>query len=205
MFQKYITLYNGNDILISWEKGWKNLTISKNNEIYYNATSKEELEMSKVISLPNNQTIHIRLFNNELELWHNGKDLISNMTNGESNHFRNAYRTLYLIGILTISVCLLFIFLIRNDISIKNLLPSLVIGIFGLLNLILGYWTEIKEDKLPLKIGICLSCIWFLSLNIVAIGITIFIISMLYKGIKGRIISKRVNFDHLDEIPLDQF
>jgi len=157
MFQKYITLDNGNDILISWEKGWKNLTISKNNEIYYNATSKEELEMSKVIYLPNNQTIHIRLFNNELELWHNGKDLISNMTNGESNHFRNAYRTLYLIGILTISVSLLFIFLIRNDISIKNLLPSIVIGIFGLLNLILGYWAEIKEDKLPLKLEfVCL-------------------------------------------------
>ncbi len=205
MAQKTIRLDSGASAVISWDKNWANLKVAQKDEICYTFADKDSLRLGAKIALANNETVYIRLMNDDLEAWHNGREIVSNLTSGSSDHFKIAIQMLWGVGgiILLIGIMCAVMFLPVNEPAF--LAATLILPFIGIIYIALGFWAKIKKVKTPLYIAVILSLIWVLAGNIVVIGLIAGLIFTMYRGIKAPIINYTDEEQVIDEnTPLDQ-
>lgn len=102
--------------------------------------------MGKTFALPDNKKIVVILTSGELEVWCNGKELLSGLASGESDHFGNASKILIGYGI---GLALVF----------ARLFALGVIGVIsGICFAGLGYWARTSKTKTPLWLAVGLLC-----------------------------------------------
>ncbi len=77
MYQKTVTLDNADLVLIEWGENLSNMTIKKNGEVIGTFNNKDELKQGRSFSLPDRRQITVVYTDYGLEVWQDGKELVS--------------------------------------------------------------------------------------------------------------------------------
>ena len=115
MNQKIVTLKPGQTLVVEWAQNWSNLSIHKDGILIGSVAEKADLKVGRRFVLPGGGEIMIMLANHGLELWHENKELVSGMRNGEVDGFARAYKALYFAG--SMELVLTLFSLMKNRIS----------------------------------------------------------------------------------------
>lgn len=196
MFQRKIQLTETELLTIRWQKDWASLTIKLNTREIGSFSDKTSLEMGKWLQLSEGRTLLVRLVKNELEIWDGNNELVSGLKSGATDYFPIAWKALMGYGIFfLVAIALVSIF---QDWVIA--LPVLLLSLFfGFGNLSLALWARAKKDILPLKIGLVLNGLLFVSAILTSgllagafVGVVVYYI---YKGIaSGPIMTSDVEY-----------
>lgn len=81
-------------LLIEWERGWRNFTVRYDGQLLLSVPEKADLLVGTKFLLPDGQALTIVLRDPEIELWYQGRDLISGIANGSFDPFQHAARSL---------------------------------------------------------------------------------------------------------------
>lgn len=181
MYQQNIPLSATAFLALSWDKNWENLTIRKDNEIVGAFAHSTDLKAGRNFQIPGHGTIFIRMDKDQIEAWQNGKDLASGQLSGQADHFKTAWRTLFLLA----GIQLVF----GMVACINNPEMPVIIAVAAVVSLFagMGYWAKKAESVLPLWISAALiGLIGLVSLitspSILTIVLIIVIIYVLVKG-----------------------
>lgn len=151
MYQQIIPLSPSQSLVLTWEKGWHNLTIKKDNQIIGAFKDVHDLKTGRNFQIPDFGTVFIRMDRDQIEAWQNGKDLATGLVSGQANHFKTAWQSLYLLA--TINVVVALVTVPRH--------PDLYLGLFFAASILvfagLAFWAQKKEDVLPLWIAVGLT------------------------------------------------
>jgi hypothetical protein len=196
MFQRKIQLSTTEWLTIRWQKDWVSLTVKLNTRQIGSFSSKTDLETGKWLQLPEGRTLLVRLVKNELEIWDGNNELVSGLKSGATDYFPIAWKALMGYGIFFLAAIALASIFKDWVIPLPVLIVSLIIG-FG--NLSLALWARAKKDTLPLKIGLVLNCLLFITSLLTGgfmpaafIGVVVYYI---YKGIvSGPIMTSDVEY-----------
>jgi hypothetical protein len=192
MFQRKIQLTATELLTIRWQKDWASLTIKLNAREIGSFSDKTALETGKWLQLSEGRTLLVRLVKNELEIWDGNNELVSGLKSGATDYFPIAWKAMMGYGIFFLVLILLL--------SSFRTLPLLYVYLFlGFGNLSLALWARAKKDILPLKIGLVLNGILFVSAILTGgllagafVGVVVYYI---YKGIvAGPIMTSDVEY-----------
>jgi hypothetical protein len=192
MSQKTILLDNGATALLLWTSEFHRLSVSQNGIVIASFGDGRELIYGKKVVLNDNQIIIIKTANRELEAWHNGKELISNLVAGQTDHFNNTIRLLYSFGAIGIGGFAFFF--------------NLVGAILGAIFIGMALWAKESRAKTPFWVaGGCAIFAIFSGNFILILGIPV-LWYYLYKGITATLIAY-TDEDKImkDNTPLDHF
>jgi hypothetical protein len=192
MPQKTIILDNAATALLTWNGEFHKLTVSQNGTEIARFGNSNDLLYGKKVVLNDNQTIIIKVANRELEAWHNGKELISNLVAGQTDHFSNTIRLLYSFGAVGLIGTFAFV----------NIISAIVGGIF----IGLAFWAKASKSKIPFWVaGVC-AMLGFASTNIILMLGTPVLWYYLYKGITADLVAYTDDEKVMKEnTPLDHF
>lgn len=180
MYQQIIPLSTTQTIVLTWEKGWHNLAIKKDNQLIGAFKDIHDLKTGRNFQIPEFGTVFIRMDRDQIEAWQNGKDLASGHFSGQSDHFRTAWQILYLFALIQMG--LLFL---------SATLPSrgfiIVVGAMIFVFCGLGFWAQKKETVLPLWLSVGLvGLIGLFSLlaefSLFSLAIIILVLYVLIRG-----------------------
>jgi hypothetical protein len=192
MPQKTIILDNAATALLTWNGEFHKLTVSQNGTEIVSFGNSDELLYGKKVLLSDNQSIIIKVANHELEAWHNGKDLISNLVAGQTDDFTNTIRLLYSFGGLTF-IGMFFYF-------------SIISAILGGIFMGMAAWAKESRSKTPFWVaGVC-AIFSIVSGNFILIIGTPVLWFYLYKGITAELVTYTDDEKIMKEnTPLDYF
>ena len=204
MYQQIIPLSPTQSLLLTWEKGWHNLTIKKDNQIIGVFKDIHDLKTGKNVQIPDFGTVFIRMDRDQIEAWQNGKDLASGQISGQSDHFRMAYQILYLFALIQIG--LLFFSATLPSKGFTAVVGALIFVFCGL-----GFWAQKKEVVLPLWLSVGLVGLIGLSsllaaFSIFSLAIITLVLFVLIRGARTGPLtraSKAVQIDMQEGGPLD--
>lgn len=153
MYQKSISLSDKSDsIIIDWGQDWSNLSIRQKNRLVGSFQNKEELELGRRFVLANGQEILVILRDTGLEVWHQGKDLVSGIASGQVSLFDQAVNVLILVGLIQLGAVPPLIFAVLEDVGIG---PAIAGGLVSAALLIgAGLWIKRTGNKDPFWVGI---------------------------------------------------
>lgn len=178
MYQKTINLSPTETLSIEWERKYTNLNIRKNGALIGSIQDPNELKTGRRFSLPEGGEIMVLVTNNGLELWHNGKELVSGLTSGKADDYGMAYKALAIFGSLQLVIVVL-VLLLSHDIN-----PWIMIGVSvsGPVLIGLSAWAWRSGSKVPFQIAMVV-CVLNIVLPLLSIrliwGVLIY---YLYKG-----------------------
>lgn len=186
MNQKIITLGNASQVQISWETDLSNLTIEKDGVIVGVIDDRDVLKQGKSFILPDQQQITVVYTQYGLEVWQNGKELVSNAQSKSVEGFARAVSWLKWVGGIQF-VFAPILYLIRDDET--RIFEAGAMVFIGSLLLGLGFWAEKTGSKVPFWIGIVF-CVGNIVLtiaggSIAGIFITSFMLYYLFQGTKA--------------------
>ena len=180
MYQQIITLENQKRLILSWSKDWSDFTIRHNQDIIGTIPNKSDLQIGRNINVPGTGVVFIRLNIDHIEVWFNGKELVTNTINGQKDHFKTAYYVIFSVAVLQAIGGLLFI-----SIDPTWLIFGAMMAITAIL-VGLGVWAKMAKSVAPLWVMVVILTLLFLS-NVVMRNIigAIVIGVMLYYLVKG--------------------
>ncbi len=212
MYQKSISLSGKSDsLIIDWGHDWSNLSIRQKGRLVGSFHDKEELELGRRFLLADGQEILVVLRDTGLEVWHQGKDLVSGTASGQVALFDRSVNILILVGLIQLGAVPPLIFAVEGvglGLSIAGGIAAMgiVVG--------LSFWAKRTGDKTPFWVGIgfCVldlgllhfsisSNVWQISLCI--IGICLSLIRLLYLGVQSAPPSITYRRDWGRDAPLD--
>jgi hypothetical protein len=157
MQQMTVSLNATENLVVEWGSNWSNLSIRQNGQLIGSVQDPQDLKTGRRFSLPDGREILVIVQKKELEIWHDGKELVSGLQSGQKDDFKLAHQALIGIGILQLVIGLVVLLI--------NSSSELVIGeaIVGSLFIGLGFWARMTGSKIPYWIGMV-----FCALNIVA-------------------------------------
>ena len=192
MFQKSISLSGKSDsLIIDWGHDWSNLSIRQKGRLVGSFETKEELELGHRFRLDNGQEILVILRDTGLEVWHQGKDLVSGTASGQVALFDRSINVLILVGLIQLGAVPPLIFAVEG----VGLGLSIAGGVAAMAVVVgLSFWAKRTGDKTPFWVGIgfCVldlgllrfsipNDLWQISVSIV--GTCIALAKLLYQGI----------------------
>lgn len=151
MNQSNVQISPTESIQLSWENNWSNFAIRQNGQIIGEIPTKDDLKMGRNFKTASGKTITpILRGTSNLEIWCDGKDLVTGVASGTADDFLYAVRTLFVVGgILTLIGAATF-FASQNFMT----LPILAVG---LIYIGLGWQANKTGDTMPFKIGMGLN------------------------------------------------
>jgi hypothetical protein len=154
MFQKSVSLADKSaSLIIDWGPDWSHLSIRQKGRLVGAFQTKEELELGRQFRLPDGQEIHVLLRDTGLEVWHQGKDLVSDTASGQVPILDKAILELQSAGLVQLVALPPLIRALTDSVWL-----SAAGGIAAAAFLIAsGFWVKRTGDKLPfwLAIGFC--------------------------------------------------
>jgi len=211
MFQKSISLADKSEpLIIDWGPDWSHLSIRQKGRLVGAFQTKEELEMGGRFRLPNGQEIHVLLRDTGLEVWHQGKDLVSDTASGRVPELDKALNTLWYVGAIQLFAVPP---LVHTTFQVWWLSGA---SGFAALAFFVGsvFWVKRTGNKLPFwfGIGFCLLdlCLLFLTvpqnlwhLSVIILGVSLTFIFRLYKFIQAPLPNTTHRRDLGPDSPLD--
>jgi len=186
MYQKTVTLDNSDLLLIEWGENLSNMTVKKDGEVIGTFNNKDELKQGRSFSLPDRRQVTVVYTEYGLEVWQNGKELVSGAKSGYVDGFASAVKGLNWVGGAQLVFAPILFFISSEELRWANAIGLVVAG--GIL-LGLGYWAKQTGNKMPFWIGIgfCVLNILITIASGSASGIIISAILMyyLYRGTKS--------------------
>lgn len=211
MYQKSVSLADKSDsLVIDWGQDWNHLSIRQKGRLVGSFQSREELELGRRFILPDGQEIFVLLRDTGLEVWHQGKDLVSDTASGKVPALDRAVGILQFVGLVQLGAIPPLVYE-ATDVMWLAAAAGVAAAAFLIGS---GFWVKRTGNKLPfwLGIGFCvldLSLLfltvpqemWRLSVFIVAFCI-VFIVR-LYKGVQAPLPAMAYRRDLGPDAPLD--
>jgi len=189
MYQKAVILSNSELIVILWDENLSNMTIKKDGVVIGAFNNSDEVRQGRRFVLPDRTEITVVYTEFGLEVWQNGKELVSGGKSGNVEGFGMAIKGLNWVGgaQLVLAPILYLISLTNNPEEALGVAVSL--AFMGGLFIGLGYWASKTGSKIPFWIGFGL-CLLNIILTIGSgsgsgIIITGILAYYLYKGIRS--------------------
>jgi hypothetical protein len=146
MYHSIVQISADESIELNWEKNWTNFALLQDGQIIGKIPTKAELIAARNIRTKSGKILTPVLRDGQLEIWYNGKDLVSGMGNGSQNYFGMACKTMHFVG----GGLTIFGFILLLDVYRA---ASLVVIPLGLLFLGLARKADKTGNLLYLKIG----------------------------------------------------
>ncbi len=204
MNQKIITLANSSEIQVSLATDLSHLTIEKDGEIVGVIENRDELKQGKSFRLPDQQQITVIYTQYGLEVWQNGKELVSNAQSKSVEGFARAVSWLKWVGGIQLGLSPI-LYLIKEDET--RVFEAGALVFIGLLLLGLGFWAEKTGSKVPFWIGIVFCVVNIVltisSGSIAGIFVTSFMLYYLFQGTKAEAPNQRPQIFSDPNAPLD--
>ena len=201
MYQKTVILSSGDKLVVELDQSWSNLSIFKDGLLVGSIQDKTALKAGQTIVLPDGRAIKVLVTDYSLEVWHEGKELVTGQKNSTIDGFGNAIKSLFAAGLLQIIMGLLLLFS-GNLIGVISGIGSAIIG--GIL-IALGVWERQTGSKSPFWIGIVLCAIniiiCLVSGVIGGLMLPSILFGFLYQGTKYEQRQPKVILD--EDAPLD--
>lgn len=183
MYQKTVSLENADLLLIEWAKNLSNLTIKKEGIVIGSMQSKDELKQGRRFALPNGQFITVVYSEHGLEVWQNGKELMSGAKSGDTNGAAAAFGGMVLIGAVQVIFAVIAYFAMKEH----NLLGAALFGSPGLVLLGMALWSKLSTNKTPyiIAIVVCvldLVFLWHNLFGIILLGGLIYYLTLAIKA-----------------------
>lgn len=211
MFQKSVSLADKSEsLIIDWGPDWSYLSIRQKGRLVGSFQTKEELELGRQFRLPDGQEIHVLLRDTGLEVWHQGKDLVSDTASGQVPVLDKAIVDLQFVGLVQLAALPPLIHALTDSVWL-----SAAGGIAAAAFLIgSGFWVKRTGNKLPFwfGIGFCVIDLSLLHLTLtqtaweVSIFIALFcstLIFRLYKHFQAPLPAMTHRRDLGPDAPLD--
>ena len=147
MNQSIIHINASEFIELTWEKSWSDFTILQNGQIIGKIPDKEDLKVARTFRTKSGKLITPILRDGHLEIWCDGRDLVSGMGSGNQNHFATACKAMKFIGIGLLALGVI-LFLAEYPIA------AVVAFIAGPIYLGLAWKADKTRNTLYLKIGL---------------------------------------------------
>lgn len=151
MFQKTLTLQGNETIVLEWHDDWRQLSIRKDGKLIGSVPGKAELLGGRHFTLPDGKKLMVVLADYGLEVWYEGRELVSGTKSGASDGFGAAYNAMIVAGGMNIIGVVLNKFVLD-----KPPFAKLVFGLLSLIGLILiglAHFTRNNGSKSPLWTG----------------------------------------------------
>ena len=185
-YQKKIPLGNLESLVIEWDSDWSNLTIRKDNKLVCSIPEKADLQIGKQFKLSDGRAFMVLLNEHGLEVWHDGRELVSGTRNGQVDWFGRAVTALLWLGAfqaIVAGIALLICKLLPDQLTAG---AFLIIGGFFIG---LSIWARRTGDKSPFRLSIVLASVTavvalFLFTVLASVIVTPFI-SLIYCLIEG--------------------
>lgn len=162
MYQKTVTLDNSDRLLVEWESGISNMTIKKDGEIIGSFKDIDEAKQGRRFLLPDHRQITVVYTEYGLEVWQDGKEMVSGGKSGSVNGFARAVRWLNGVGIAQFVVAPLLYLVSREEAPEKALSVAIAMCLIGAFLLGLSFWAKTTGSKTPFWVGLA-----FCVLNII--------------------------------------
>lgn len=192
MYKHQINIEGLGVLDLVWVYNWSFLMLTMRGESLRIFGSKEELLAGQSVALPDGREIYVHHDGKNLNIWLDGKELLSGKAKGDFSpwDYDNAVLAIFGFGILGIIIGLFILFSVKNDYEINALRVLLIVDLLvsGCILIALGFWAKYTYSKIPLYIAlaIALVSIALLSINGANIGVVIigFFMYYLFKGIR---------------------
>lgn len=193
MYQHRVDIDTLGVLDLEWDDKWNYLTLAMNGQTLGNFKGKQSLLDGQRVALPDGREIYVHHDGKELNIWLNGRELLSGMVTGDSgtSDFNGAVSAIFVYGVFGIVVGLIRIFLATNYDNLDTLSILLITDVlaFGCILIALGFWAKYTDSKIPLYIALVIALVSIVlrSINGATIGVVIigFFIYHLYKGIRA--------------------
>ena len=176
MQQKTVSLGRGEWLDISWSDNWSNLSIHQHGQLIGSFQDSAELNLGKKFKLLNGQDLMVLLRDdNDIEVWYQGKEVVSGIKSGQVDHSRraiNALKTVGLVQFVAIPV-LLGRWMGQAFDHPHNLLLGLAAGAICGLGILFGlsHWVQKTGHKTPYWIGLLFCFLNYFAFGGIAPGI----------------------------------
>jgi hypothetical protein len=154
MYQQIVTLQDTDTLVLEWEEYWHDLTVKKDGKLLATLSDKATLSSGRQVILPDGKSILVVLTKNGLEVWYEGRELVSNLKTGKTDHYGIAFKAMVFVGAMN---------LLGGFIQLGGVLktPFKLAACVGLLAIgailvAIGTWWRYRGDKAPLWVGLIL-------------------------------------------------
>ncbi len=146
MNQSYIYIGASELIELTWGADWSDFTMLQDGKPIAKIQNKENLKVARSYRTNNGKIITPLLQNDQLELWCDGRDVISGMKSGRQNGFSTACKAMNFLGGALVFIGLLF--------GLNGFIwVALAICIVGFIYLYLAWQANKTNNKKYLRIG----------------------------------------------------
>lgn len=156
MYKQTVEL-EGENLQLTWEgKDYQQFSILQNGNVVATIPNRDQLRSGQRVVLPSRKEIMVIVTpSHGLELWHNGKEYISDSVSGTIDYFRKAGYGLMTLGVVQLIYGL--IVLVGTMGAELGLWFGILVCLWGLAFIGLGYWGYKTYKKLPYWIGMGLT------------------------------------------------
>lgn len=183
MYQKTVKLENADLLVLEWAENLSNLIIKKEGAIIGSMNSKDELKQGRRFAVPGGQYITVVYSEHGLEVWQNGKELLSGSKSGDTNGAAAAFGGMVLIGVVQ-AIFGVFAYLALKE---QNLLGAVLFGSPGFVLLGMALWSKLSTNKTPyiIAIVVCvldLVFLWHNLFGVILLGGLIYYLTLAIKA-----------------------
>lgn len=203
MNQKIVTLSPDKRLVVEWGLNWSNLTIHQDGVLIGSVADQAALKAGRNFILPGGEKIMVLVSGYGLEIWHDGKELVSGTYSGSVDGFGSAFKMLISIGTLQLIIAAFYLFMMNKG----GLITSVLVAMLGGMLIGLGLWARDSGSKTPFWIGIGL-CVVNIILCIVSFTVGGLLISgillyYLYRGTQSAPLQPTFKKELNENRPLD--
>lgn len=190
MNQTTVQIDASESIQLSWQTGWTNFTIQQNGQVIVNIPTWEELKLGRNFNTAGGKSVYVIQRKIGLEIWYEGRDLMSGLESGSSNYFQHACNTLFATGGVLVVLGLIVVYSGWGQHGRLSIFSVVFLILYGALHLFMGWWAK-KTGKTFAFRAALITCIpvVFLALSFGILG-AILIGSAIYfyliKGLKSK-------------------
>lgn len=151
MYQKTLTLQGNETIVLEWHDDWRQLSIRKDGKLIGSVPGKAELLGGRRFTLPDGKTLMVVLADYGLEVWYEGRELVSGTKSGALDGFGSAYNAMIVAGGINLVGVFLHQFVLDQPPFTKAVCG--LISLIGLIMIGLARFTRNNGSKSPLWTG----------------------------------------------------
>lgn len=154
MYKQAVALPSGDTLQLSWRSNYSNVYIYLHDELIGFFPDKAALKLGQRFVLPDGSQITVILARHGLEVWQNGKDLLTGIETGGHDHFYDATSSVIEFGGLYVMISFLVALMsgFHRDAFTIILVGLILAGV----HIGLGVWARISGSKLPLRLAFVL-------------------------------------------------